>query len=241
MDRESLKKFYSDWTLEQSLERIVLSLFFAKVDNSKSKYAKGASLKSSKALFCKHNLGFFFCFCLNWKRESRHKPKKQALQKTPEVCCYNNQEKQQVQSSGSSPADLREGHQKWVRCSGSKWKILKVESDTHWGIQGDDSDSIVHQPHSQEARPLLSRGHIGQTHAHHICWHLLPLCVFIQLSWLQEWRQREVTNHSNLPPNPGPGEQRGLVKFLFASSHSSYYNQWPRISLPEVPRLNSTG
>lgn len=88
--------------------------------------------------------------------------------------------------SGPSPADLREGHQEWAGCSGSNWKILEMEGDTHRGVQGDDPDSVVHQPHSQKARPLLPRGHIGQAHAHHIRRHLLPLRVLVQLSRLQD-------------------------------------------------------
>lgn len=44
-----------------------------------------------------------------------------------------------------------------------------------------------------------------------------------------------------LTPKPWGREGTETVKFFFASSHSPYYNQWPRISLLEEPKLNFTG
>lgn len=52
------------------------------------------------------------------------------------------------------------------------------------GVQGDDPDRVVHQSDSQEAGTLLTRRDVGQTHANHICRHLLPLRVLVQLARL---------------------------------------------------------
>lgn len=53
---------------------------------------------------------------------------------------------------------------------------------THRRVEGNNPDSVVHQPDSKEPGALLPRWNIGQTHANYIGRHLLSFSVLIQLS-----------------------------------------------------------
>lgn len=52
-------------------------------------------------------------------------------------------------------------------------------------IQGDDSHSVVNKADSQEPGALLTRWNVGKAHTDHICRHLLPLRVLVQLAGLE--------------------------------------------------------
>lgn len=57
-------------------------------------------------------------------------------------------------------------------------------------VQGDDSDGVVNKSHGQETGALLTGWNICQAHTHHVCRHLLPLCVLIQLTGLEKVKRR---------------------------------------------------
>lgn len=80
------------------------------------------------------------------------------------------------------------------------WRFLW----TYRGIQRDDPDSVIRQAYCQKATSLFTHGDSTQGHAHHLGGHLLPLCVLIQLSCLQNNkshinpRQKDLQNIRNI-------------------------------------------
>ena len=52
-------------------------------------------------------------------------------------------------------------------------------------IERDDSDGIVGQTNRQEFESLLALRDATERHTNHVCGHLLPFCIFIQLTCLK--------------------------------------------------------